>query len=342
MVRSQAVKIEKNKGETVRKRLKELGMLKTHLLPKKNDENIFLPIHDGKKIGYQIVEMDFEEKKRKPRSYKDVLNLPPELQQLLPTSYDVIGDIALIKIPDEILGYTKEIGNAILRVHKNIKVVCLSKPVTGEYRTREVEVIAGEKRTTTLHREYGVELHLDVEKTFFSPRLAGERHRVAGLVKKNENVVDMFTGVAPFAIMIAKQGSPKIVYAIDKNPAAIKFAKKNVTHNRVVDKVEVIQGDAREVMKNFVQKNLKADRIIMNHPFFTQNFLNDALLIAKKGCVIHYYDILNEDEVDNRVEFFKKVSKNAEMEVKSVRMIKTYAPREFYTCFDITVTHMPA
>ncbi|RLF26310.1 MAG: tRNA (guanine-N1)-methyltransferase [Thermoplasmata archaeon] len=342
MVRSQAVKIEKNKGETVRKRLKELGMLKTHLSPKKNDENIFLPIHDGKKIGYQIVEMDFEEKKRKPRSYKDVLNLPPELQELLPTSYDIIGDIALIKIPDEILGYTKEIGNAILSVHKNVKVVCLSKPVAGEYRTRDVEVIAGEKRTTTLHREYGVELYLDVEKTFFSPRLAGERHRIAGLVKKNETVVDMFTGVAPFAIMVAKQGSPKIVYAIDKNPDAIEFAKKNVIHNRVIDKVEVIQGDTHEIVKDLIDKGVKANRILMNLPFSAQNFLNDALLIAEEGCVIHYYDVLNEEEIDNRISFLKKTSKNVKLEVKSIRMIKTYAPREFYTCFDITVTHMPA
>ena len=327
MVWSQAVKVEKTKCETVRKKLRNLGILKGHLLPRKNNNSIFLPIgdiEDGEKIkGYEIVEMDFKERKKRPRSYKEVVNLPESLKVFLPSSYDVVGDIALIKIPEEIMGYKKEIGDAILRVHRNIKVVCLSKPVAGEFRVRDVEVIAGEKRTTTLYREYGIELYVDVKKTFFSPRLAGERHRVSNLVKKGETVVDMFTGVAPFAVMMAKHGSPKIVYAIDKNPVAIEFAKKNVFHNRVQDKVEVILGDAREVMKDLTRKNIKVDRVIMNHPFFTQNFLNDALLVAKEGCMIHYYDVLNEDEVNNRVNFLRKVSKNAEIEVKSVRMIKT-------------------
>ncbi|HEC95364.1 MAG TPA: tRNA (guanine-N1)-methyltransferase, partial [Thermoplasmatales archaeon] len=136
MVWSQAVKVEKTKGETVRKKLRNLGILKNHLLPRKNNNSIFLPIgdiEDGEKIkGYEIVEMDFKERKKRPRSYKEVVNLPESLKVFLPSSYDVVGDIALIKIPEEIMGYKKEIGDAILRVHRNIKVVCLSKPVAGE------------------------------------------------------------------------------------------------------------------------------------------------------------------------------------------------------------------
>ncbi|HID25368.1 MAG TPA: class I SAM-dependent methyltransferase family protein [Thermoplasmata archaeon] len=345
MVRSRAVKVPQSKGETVKRRLRRLGILKGYLLPKKSNDSIFLPIEDGVySTGYDIIEMDFEERKKRPKSYKEIANLPEKLKGFLPNSYDVVGDIALIKIPEELIQYRGEIGNAILRVHKNITVVCLSKPVTGEYRTRDVEIIAGEKRTTTVHKEYGVELHVDVKETFFSPRLAGERFRVAHLVKKNETVVDMFAGVAPFSIMIAKYGPPNIVYAIDKNQVAVELARKNVVRNRVVDKVEVVLGDAEEVVNGLVQKNVKADRIIMNLPFLAHGFFTNALSAAENGCIIHYYDVLKKEEINNRIRFLEKVAQdsNKNIDVGGIRMIKTYAPREFYTCFDIRVTGMPA
>ena len=60
-----------------------------------------------------------------------------------------------------------------------------------------------------------------LKETYFSPRLANERKRITSLVKPGETVVDMFAGVAPFSIMIAKYANPKIIYAIDKNKDAI-------------------------------------------------------------------------------------------------------------------------
>ncbi|RLF43576.1 MAG: tRNA (guanine-N1)-methyltransferase [Thermoplasmata archaeon] len=340
-MKSLAIRVLKSDCEETMRKLK--GLINPALLPKREKNFVYLPVK-GVIKGFELVERDFEERRIKPRSYKEIVDLPEELLPLLPTSYDIVGDIALIKLPEELLQYKRKIGNAILEVNSNIKVVCLSKPVKGEYRTRDMEIIAGENRTETLHKEYGLRFYVDVKDVFFSPRLAGERYRIANLVKKGEIIIDMFAGVAPFSIMLARFGSPKIVYAIDKNPKAIELAKRNVVQNKVLDKVEILHGDAREVTKNLVENGAKADRIIMNLPFLAYEFFIDSLLIAKNNCTIHYYDVLKEDEIKNRIQLLKEKAMNTgrEIEITGIRKIKTYAPREFYTCFDIRVKTKPA
>ena len=176
-----------------------------------------------------------------------------------------------------------------------------------------------------------------MQKTYFSPRLATERKRVANLVKPGEIVVDMFTGVAPFSIMIAKYADPKIIYAIDKNSEAIKYAKENIKKNNVLDKVEIIHADAKKVHKILKEK---ADRIIMNLPFSAHMFLKNTLTITKKISIIHYYDILKEEEIQERINELKRIGKENKTKLTNlnVRKIKTYAPREFYIGIDITAT----
>ena len=274
-------------------------------------------------------------RKQISKSYKEIVSIPSNLKKNLPTSYDVIGDIAIIKLQEKLFNYKQKIGDSILNLNKHIKTVCCVKPVTGEFRTRDIEIIAGEQRTTTTHKEYGIEYNLDIDKTYFSPRLANERKRTANLVKDEEIVVDMFTGVGPFAIMIAKYAQPHIIYAIDKNKEAIKYAKQNIKKNKVLDKVEVIAADAQDIYKIIPKK---ADRIIMNLPFSAHLFFQYALHVAKDHCIIHYYDILEEQEFQTRVEFLNNIAKEYQMYLTglNIRKIKTYAPREFYIGIDIT------
>lgn len=282
--------------------------------------------------------------KTKPKSYKEITHIPEKLKQELPTSYDIIGDIILIKLSDKLLKYRKEIGRSLLGVNKSIKTICLIKPIAGELRTRNIEIISGEKRTYTTHKEYGLKFDLDVSETYFSPRLATERKRITSLVKKGENVVDMFAGVAPFSIMIAKYANPKIVYAIDKNNYAIKYAQKNIKKNNVLDKVEIIKSDAKKVHNILDQHGVKADRIIMNLPFSAFLFFPYALKIAANNCVIHYYDILNENAISERVENLKKIAEKNRVILTNmdIRRIKTYSPREFYIGIDITAKKVDA
>jgi len=275
--------------------------------------------------------------RNKPQSYKDIVSIPENLKEKLPTSYDVIGNIILLKLDEKLMGFKEEIGNSLLLANKNTKTVCLVKPVSGEYRTRNVEIIAGEKQTETCHHEYGLNFYLDVKKTYFSPRLANERRRITKMTKPGETVVDMFTGVAPFPIMIAKNSDPKIIYAIDKNENAINYANKNIRVNNILDKIELINGNSKDIEK-LIPKELSIDRIIMNLPLESSEFFQYALGIVDEKSSIHYYTILSNDKITDHIELLIKVAdrKNIILENIEINKIKSYAPHEFYMCFDIT------
>ncbi len=343
--KAKCIRVPIKDGEDVRKYLSENNFLREDLKISKDDKFIYFPLKDDPSLSelkdYSFIGREFQQNLKKVTSYKDLLrSLPENLKNDLPTSFDIIGDIALIKLSGELLNHKTEIGKALLNSNKHIKVVCLIDPVEGELRTRPVEIIAGEKRTKTTHKEYGLDINLDIERTYYSPRLAQERKRVSNLVEDNERIVDMFAGVAPFSIMIAKNANPKMIYAIDKNKDAIEFAKQNVKRNKVLDKIELICSDAKSI-PNIV--NGKADRIIMNLPFSAYKFFDVALEIANDCCVIHYYDIIKEEKIDERTGYLKKIAKNQNFTLSNlvINRIKTYAPREFYMCIDITAEKMP-
>ncbi|MCX8153164.1 MAG: methyltransferase, partial [Candidatus Bathyarchaeota archaeon] len=158
----------------------------------------------------------------------------------------------------------------------------------GTYRLREFKVIAGEHKTTTVHKEYGCKYHVDIAKAYFSPRLSQEHYRVASLVSKNEVVVDLFSGVGPFAVLIAKKNDEAKVYAVDINPDAVALLKRNIRLNRVENRVIPIQGDAKQV----IEKQLAgiADRVIMNLPEKAIGYVDVACKALKDaGGIIHFY-----------------------------------------------------
>jgi tRNA (guanine37-N1)-methyltransferase len=335
-----ALCVKLQKAEKIRKDLLQRNLLRTDLKIRKDDTFIYFPL---KKIiknddnNSTITDMKFQYYTKTAKSYKDIVQLPKHLKKILPSSYDSIGDIIVIKLSDLLLNYTKEIGDALLKSNKNIKTVCLSQPVRGEYRTRNISVIAGIHKTTTTHKEYNLLFSLDVKDMYFSVRLANERRYIAGCVKDNEVVVDLFAGVAPFSIMIAAYAKPKVVYAFDKNPYAVAYAKKNCTINRVLDCVEVVCIDSKKASEYVKQS---ADRIIMNLPFSSLDFFSTALGLIKDTAVIHYYDILSKNDVENRFVQLRSIADKLDIHLcfDCLRKIKSYAPREFYIGLDITAT----
>ena len=209
--------------------------------------------------------------------------------------FDIIGDIAQIEIPPELEKKEKIIAEAIMELHKNVKVVVKKVgPTSGEERIRPVKVIAGEKRTETIHIENGVRLKVDLNKVYFSPRLSTEHLRVSEQVKKDEVVFDLFAGVGPYAIPAAKKA--KRVVAIDINKNAIKYLKENAKLNKVQDKIKAYVGDCRKVVKKHRWKQ-KANRIIMNLPMHASDFLDIAFYVAKPNAIVHCYFFLPEEEL---------------------------------------------
>jgi len=215
---------------------------------------------------------------------------------ILPRAFDAIGSIAIIDIPKELKSKEKTIANALLKQHSNIKTI-LKKAgkVKGRLRTRKLDYIAGVRTKETEHKENGVRMKLNVETCYFSPRLSNDRLEIAGKVKKGENVLVLFSGVAPYALVIAKNSAAKHVVAVELNRNATKYAKENVHLNKLHN-LEILQGDVNKVLPKLKRK-MKFDRIVMPRPQLKDSFLQAALSIAKKKGIIHFYDFLMEEQI---------------------------------------------
>lgn len=245
----------------------------------------------------------------------------------LPSSYDIIGDILIFEVKDKLTEKEeKEIANELLKINKNVKVIAKRIDVyKGKYRTRKIKILAGENRKETLHNENGVKIKLDVEKCYFSPRTSQERLRIANLVKKNESVLVMFSGVIPFPLTIARKSKVKEIYGIEINPLAHKYALENVRINKFSN-IFLIKGD---VKKELPKLKKKFDRIIMPLPKEAKNYLKLALKYLKNKGTIHLYLFSNEND-------FSKLKKEYSKKFK-VKLTKcgAYAPRIFRICLDL-------
>ncbi len=258
--------------------------------------------------------------------------------KLLKTSFDIVGDIAQLEIPEELESKEKIIAETVMKLHKNVNVVVKKVGATsGEERIRPVKIIAGENRSKTIHRENNYEFELDLNKVYFTPRLVTERKRVVSQIKEGEIVFDLFAGVGVFSIPCTKKAEK--VIAIDINSDAVRYMKENAMRNKVWSKMEIYEGDCRKVVE---EKNFEncADRIIMNLPMHSENFLDVAFKIAKKDCVIHFYTFLEESELFEKG--IKTIKDSAEKHGKKIEILgnKTcgqLAPRIYRTVIDFKV-----
>lgn len=336
------LKIDKNMANDARKILLKHSLINLDAKIKREDDFVIIPLNEElnqetiEKIGQnniEIIDTDFEMQKRGPKSLKDYLKDKIDSQKIdeIRGSFDIIGDIVILEIPDDLEGYKYLIGEAALKFTKRKAVFRKKSEIKGIIRTRELEHIAGEDISETIHQEFGCRLMLDIKKVYFSPRLATERKRVADSVKDSEIIVDMFAGVGPFPVLIAKNHDVKI-YAIDINPEAYNYMEKNIELNKVQDKVIPILGDVREVLED---KDIKADRIIMNLPGTAFEFLDSAMKSIKDGGIIHYYEF--SDDFEKPVERLKKAAYPREVEILDKRKVKSRSPGKWHIGIDARV-----
>ena len=333
---SLAIVVPKKKAEQVKRRLMEKFALRADLQVESDARNVYFPVSQHLEIGFEIVTREFKEQKQQVNDYREILELPEELRKLLPSSFDVIGHVAIVKLPDELLPHGKEIGKAIAQVNKPVKTVCLDEGVKGETRKRELRIIFGSKDTITTYKEHGLTFKVDPRTMFFSPRLATERKMIADQVTIGERVFDMFAGVGPFSILIAKARSPEKVFACDINQQAFDLLTENIEANKVQGVVFPFLGDARKVSSQIPMVN----RIIMNLPHSAFDFLDVvARKIAEEGTV-HYYDILEQDSLDSRLEEVKSRLAELGRPIRgiAVRIVKSYSPTMRYYAMDIEFT----
>jgi len=267
---------------------------------------------------------------------------PHELGQLN-RSYEIVGDIAIFKTSDSVEFLSPVIAQAIIYLHKQVKTVLRQmSAVSGNFRLRHFEWIAGERKTETRHKEFGCIFQVDLEKCYFSPRLSFERMRVAGLAQQDEVVVNMFAGVGVFSILMAKHSHVKKVYSIDMNPDAILYMKENIRLNTVQGRVIAILGDAKQIITERLSGI--SDRVIMPLPEKAFEYLELAVMALKPhGGWIHYYDFEHASKSENPVEKMKvKVAEKLrklgiEFVVSSGRVVRSTGPNWFQVVLDIRV-----
>ena len=116
---------------------------------------------------------------------------------------------------------------------------------------------------------------------------------IAHKIKKGENVLVMFGGVGPFAIVIGKNSKANRVTSIELSRECNKYALINAKRNKIRN-LEIVQGDVRRVIGKGKKVNLKFDRIAMPRPNLKDSFLDIAFSVVKKNGIIHYYGFYEE------------------------------------------------
>ena len=285
--KSLGLKVSRKNGEKIRKALVETGAFDRSRKICSDESHVYLPVleMDEKSAAkirgiaeFELVQINFQPEERIPGP-EDLLGFRP--------SFEVVGDIAMVEDND-----AERVAAALMSTSKSIKtVIAPISDVEGEFRTRRFRHVAGEARTVTLHKEHGLRYRVDLEGAYFTPRLGTERLRIAGLVSPGDVVLDMFAGVGPFALLLAKKGAD--VIAMDKNPVAVKYLRENALLNKIKH-IEILEGDAAELALRYENR---ADHVIMNLPHSASEFLIPAMRAARPEGVVHYYCIAPEEDL---------------------------------------------
>ena len=331
-----AVKVPLKELNNTRKKLMEKQLMNMDYKIKTNDEYGFIPINSSDfKENYEIVDINLDEIKRYPKNITQLLkdDLTSSEIEDLKTSFDIIGDIVIVEIPQNLENKKSKIGRATLEFTKRKSVYVKKSAIHGTIRIRDLELIAGEDNPITIHKEHGTRLKLNVKEVYFSPRLATERKRVSDSVLENENILDMFCGIGPFPVVIAKNNNVKIT-AVDINENAIKYLNENIRLNKLHN-IKAICGDIREVSKNLDEK---FDRIIMNLPGLAYDFLDLAMKLIANNGIINYYEF--SDSYGQGIERLQEAAKkeNKKVEILNTRKVKSSSPGMWHVSIDAKIS----
>ena len=283
----------------------------------------------GTKVAGKILPNSKKSNAKKPTSLKEALRgkLTKKEFSFLRTSFDTLGNIAILEIPEELHHKEKIIGDALLSVNPSLETVCMKTGAhTGEFRIEPVKVIAGKRNKVATYREHGCTFKISLGKVFFSPRLSTERKRISELIEEGEVIGALFAGVGPFPIVFAKNSKMAKAFAVELNPSAYKDMLENIKMNKAESKIMPILGDVRKI----VPKQLagKCDRVVMPLPMGAATFLKEAISCLKpEGGIIHFYDFVKKESAPK--EAVEKIKTAVEKEGKSLEVLQWRKVRDY-------------
>ncbi|MFA4877292.1 MAG: class I SAM-dependent methyltransferase family protein [Methanoregula sp.] len=293
------MRVPARQGEEMRQELIREGALDASLRVLRDGDSLILPLNGPREGSLQY---EFE-------SHPGRDPLP---------RHELVGGIAIMQ-DDDPAGAQK-----LLQSRPSLHTIVFAEgEVSGEYRTREFRVLAGDPTTRTVVTEHGHKFVVDLAGAYFSARLSTERQRIIAQVRKGEHVLDMFAGVGPFAITLAAKAS--LVVASDLNPKAIGLMLENIELNRIRNVLPML-ADARRLGDIIPWK---FDRIVMNLPLAGTEFLQDAFRLSKPGGKIHFYSLVSAPgEHTARIRELGGT-------VLSEREVRSYSPGQWHAVYDI-------
>ncbi len=325
-----AVRVREVEAETVRQKLLSEGAIdKTRKLVKRGGF-IEIPVTDLA-VDFAVIEQEKPEFYIPEKTLGSILDIPEHEKKLLPSGWQILGDVIIITLRDELLIRKFDIAKALLTMYPGCRTVLLDRGIGGQLRLPDREVIAGDI-TETIHRENGCIFKLDAMRIMYSRGNLAERNRMSRL-GKGEIVVDMFAGIGYFSIPMAVHSRPLKIYAIEINPVSFGYLRENIRLNRVENIIEPIEGDCALITPQGI-----ADRVIMGY-FDAHPYLEKGISALKAGGILHYHEAVPE-AVEQRpaervIETAEKKGRKAEM--ITIRRIKKYSPGVWHMVVDARI-----
>jgi tRNA (guanine37-N1)-methyltransferase len=321
------LRVPRTQGEEFRRRLLAEGLLDPGWEILREEGFLVLPLVRGRTVpddwGEQV-DRDFVAVSHPgPSDYRVLLPWSAAEKVDLPRSFDVVGDIVLLRLPQRWESRKEEIGAALLAFVPGARVVGVDRGVRGPERRRDVERIAGQGPWRTRHRENGLEFDVDLEHAYFSPRLAREHERVAREVLPADRVYDLCCGVGPFSVTIARDGRAGAITAVDANPAAVAMLRATLGRYPFGDRVAVVEAP----IESFVTSAEPRERVILNLPHEGIKYLASVgRTVAPRGR-LYYYEVAHRDALDSRSEVVVNVlGPQHRWSVVDRRVVHPYSP----------------
>jgi len=328
-MKKECIRINKKEGEKAIQLLKKYDLLISSLKIKKEEDTIIIPVEDSEKARLLLIENGIKNEKCYSSFQEKTRNIDKLIDEVLRnggiwrSSYHQVGDIIIFNARTEEETKKLEItAKKLLEFFPYFKAAYAKIKTIGEHRTPQLVYLAGEKRTITIVKEHGIRFYVDIKNAYYNPRFSEEHHRIASMVKDNETILDMFTGIGGFCLHIATSKKTTI-YCNDINPKAVSLLHKSILLNKkkIVSNIYITNIDAKN-LKELLHET-KFDRVIMNNPTQSLEFLPIAINIAKQNSIIHFYLLEEKIKINSKAE---QIQQTYNLKLINMREIMEYSP----------------
>ncbi len=334
-------KVPSARAEAVRKALFRRGLGCKDRRIRREEGFIYIPLRAEptaelvRDLDVELVGGEAQEKSCYRSPYEAIVDradIPGSLKNLLPHHWEMLGDVLVLRLPDEMLPFKESVAATYAAVLGARTVLRERSHIDGVHRVPDMEVLCGHG-TETVHLENGILYKLDAARLMFSSGNIDEKMRMADLDCRGETVVDMFAGIGYFTLPVAKHAHAAQVVACEINPLACHYLQENVRINGLENVIEPVLGDNRDLPGEGI-----ADRVIMGYVRTTAHHLRTAFRLVRPGGTIHYQDTFPLEIFPRRaLDNLSAAAGGRRYEVRLMREVKSYSPGVSHMVLDVCV-----